>query len=246
MLRLYVVQPWSGLADEALDDAVYDSQARRHVIGIDLGVEAVADAATLLTFRRLLEEHALTAVILATVNAELSARGLLLKEGTLVDATILQAPASTKNRAKARDAAMHSTRNGNQGFFGTKAHIGADADADADADVGLVHTVVGTAANVADVTQTSDLLHGEEKTLDAELKASIERCERLRAQVRARVEHPFHTLKNRFSYRKVRYTGLEKNTAQLRTLFALANLVIAKSALLAAKQREQTAIPCGA
>ena len=260
MLRMYFVQQWYGLADEALEDAVYDSQALRHFIGIDLGREGVPDATTLLKFRRLLEEHSLTAVILATVNAELTERGLLLKEGTLVDATILHAPASTKNRAKARDAAMHSTRKGNQWYFGMKAHIGADADS------GLVHTVVGTAANVADVTQTSELLHGQEKTVyadagylgadkreelakrpltwriamkrsqvkaiaDAELKALTERCERLKAQVRARVEHPFHILKNRFGYRKVRYKGLEKNTAQLHTLFALANLVIAKNAL---------------
>jgi transposase, IS5 family len=261
MLRMYFVQQWYSLADEALEDAVYDSQALRHFIGIDLGRETVPDATTLLKFRRLLEAHALTAVILATINAELTQRGLLLKEGTLVDATIFHAPASTKNRAKARDAQMHSTRKGNQWFFGMKTHIGADADA------GLVHTVVGTAANVADVTQTSALLHGDENTVyadagylgahkrealaktpltwriamkrsqvkaiaDAELKALTERCERLKAQVRARVEHPFHILKNRFGYRKVRYKGLEKNTAQLRTLFALANLIIVKNALL--------------
>jgi transposase, IS5 family len=146
MLPMYVLQQWYGLADEAVDDAVYDRQALRHFIGIDLGRETVPDATTVLGFRRLLEDHALTAVILATVNAELTQRGLLLKEGTLVDATILNTAASTKNRAKARDAAMHSTRKGNQGFFGMKAHIGADADS------GLVHTVVTTAANVADVT----------------------------------------------------------------------------------------------
>jgi transposase, IS5 family len=216
-----------------------------------------------LTFRRLLKEHALTAVILATVNAELTQRGLLLKEGTLVDAIILNAAASTKHRAKARDVAMHSTRKGNQWFFGMKAHIGADADS------GLVHTVVATAANVADVTQTAELLHGDEKSVyadagdlgadtrealaktpltwriamkrrqvkaiaDAERKALTERCERLKAQVRARVEHPFHILKNRFGDRKGRYQGLEKNAVQLHTLFALANLVIAKKALQAA------------
>jgi transposase, IS5 family len=263
MRRMDVVPPWYGLADEALDDAVYDSQALRHGIGIELGSEGVPDATTRLTVRRLLEAHALSAVILTTINAELSARSLLLKEGTLVDATILHAPASTKHRAKARDAAMHSTRKGNQWYFGMKAHIGADADS------GLVHTVVGTAAHVADVTQTSALLHGKEKTVDAdagylgaekreelaknpltwriamkrrqvkaiadaEFKALTERCERLKAQVRARVEHPVHILKNRFGYRKVRDKGLEKNTAQVRTRFALVNLVIAKNALQAA------------
>jgi transposase, IS5 family len=217
----------------------------------------------------------LTAVMLTTINPELSARGLLLKEGTLVDTTIINAPASTKDRAKVRDAAMHSTRKGNQWLFGMKAHIGADADS------GLVHTVVGTAAHVADVTQASALLHGDENTVDAdagdlgadkreelaktpltwriamkrrpvkaiadaEFKALTERCERLKALMRPRVEHPFHILKNRFGDRKVRDKGLEKNTVQWHTLFALDNLIIAKRALLAAKQREQTAISCGA
>jgi transposase, IS5 family len=145
-------------------------------------------------------------------------------------------PASTKNRAKARDAAMHSTRKGNHWSFGMKAYIGADADS------GLVHTVVATASNVADVTPTSELLHGQEKTVyaDAELKALTERCERLKVQVRARGEHPVHILKNRFGDRKVRDKGLEKNTVQLYTLLALANPIIVKNALLAAKQREQT------
>jgi transposase, IS5 family len=209
-----------------VDDAVYDRQALRRFIGIDLSVEAVPDATTVLEFRRLLEDNALTAVILATVNAELTERGLLLKEGTLVDATILNAAASTQNRAKARDAAMHSTRKGNQWFFGRKAHSCADADS------GLVHTVVGTAANVADVTQTAELLHGDEKNVYADAGdlgadkrealaktpltwriamkrrqvkaiADAERCERLKAQVRARVEHPFLILKNRFEVSSV-------------------------------------------
>jgi IS5 family transposase len=230
-------------------------------VGIDLGRESVPDATTLLNFRHLLEEQGLAATIFETVNTELRDRGLLLNKGTLTDATILAAPSSTKNREKARDPEMHQTRKGNQWYFGMKAHIGADADS------GLVHTVVGTAANVADVSQSEHLLHGEEDVVFADagyigadkrealkdravtwhiamkrgkLKAMAEgplkeltrRAERLKAQLRSRVEHPFHVIKNLFGHRKVRYKGLAKNTAQLFTLFALANLVIAKKALL--------------
>jgi IS5 family transposase len=261
MLRMYFLQQWYALADEALEDAIYDSQALRNFVGIDLGRESVPDATTLLNFRHLLEEHGLTATIFETVNAELRDRGLLLNKGTLTDATILAAPSSTKNREKARDPEMHQTRKGNQWYFGMKAHIGADADS------GLVHTVVGTAANVADVSQTEHLLHGEEELVfadagyigadkrealkgkpvkwhiamkrgklkamaDGPIKELTRRAERLKAQLRSRVEHPFHVIKNLFGHRKVRYRGLAKNTAQLFTLFALANLVIAKKALL--------------
>ena len=261
MLRMYFLQQWYALADEALEDAIYDSQALRNFVGIDLGRESVPDATTLLNFRHLLEEQGLAATIFETVNTELRDRGLLLNKGTLTDATILAAPSSTKNREKARDPEMHQTRKGNQWYFGMKAHIGADADS------GLVHTVVATAANVADVSQTEQLLHGEEELVFADagyigadkrealkdravtwhiamkrgkLKAMAEgplkeltrRAERLKAQLRSRVEHPFNVIKNLFGHRKVRYRGLAKNTAQLFTLFALANLVIAKKALL--------------
>jgi IS5 family transposase len=266
MLRSYFLQQWYGLADEALEDAIYDSQAMRGFTGIDLGVEAVPDATTLLHFRHLLEEHALTARILAEVNALLSERQLLLRAGTLVDATIIAAPSSTKNQAGARDPDMHQTKKGNQWYFGMKAHIGADAES------GLVHTVVGTAANVSDISQTHALLHGEEKTVhvDAgyigvekraeiiaehggvEWRIAAKRgkikempeswvkdltlgFEKLKARARALVEHPFHIVKNLFQHRKVRYRGMKKNTAQLHTLFALANLVIAKKHLLSVR-----------
>ena len=254
---MYCLQQWYSLADEALEDAIYDSQALRNFVGIDLGKESVPDATTLLGFRHLLEKHDLTKTIFETVNRHLRARGLLLNKGTLTDATILAAPSSTKNKEKARDPQMHQTRKGKQWYFGMKAHIGADADS------GLVHTVVGTAANVSDVTQTEHLLHGEEEIVFADagyigadkrqalrdkplkwhiamkrgkLKAMAEgplkeltrRAERLKAQLRSRVEHPFHVMKNLFGHRKVRYKGLAKNTAQLHALFALANLVIAK------------------
>lgn len=262
MLRMYFLQQWYGLADEALEDAVYDRGAFRGFLGIDLGREGVPDATTRLGFRRLLEEHELTGRILDTVNAHLWARGLLLEKGTLVDASIFNAPSSTKNQDKARDPDMHQTRKGHQWYFGAKAHSGAEAHS------GLVHSVTGTAANVADVTETANLLHGHEQAVfaeagyvgadkrdelkdrdltwyiaekrrkvaaiaDAALQDLTKRAEHLKAQVRARVEHPFHILKNRFGHRKLRYRGLAKNGAPFQVLFALANLVIVKKARLA-------------
>jgi len=264
MLRIYFLQQWYTLADEALEDALYDSQALRNFAGIDLSVESVPDATTLLGFRHLLEAHDLSKGILQEINGHLRARQLLLKEGTLVDATIIAAPPSTKNADKARDPEMHQTKKGNEWHFGMKAHIGTDLQ-------GLVHTVVGTAANVADVACAHLLLHGEETTASADagylgvekrpevqkecgavtwhvaakrskvkalpegrIKALTQELEKLKAQVRAKVEHPFHVVKNLFGFRKVRYRGLAKNTAQLHTLFALANLVLCKGRLLAA------------
>jgi len=157
MLRIYFLQQWYALADEALEDAIYDSQAMRFFTGIDLSVESVPDATTLLKFRHLLEAHALTQQIFAEVSALLQERQLLMKEGTIVDATIIAAASSTKNRQKERDPEMHQTKKGNQWYFGLKAHIGVDMES------GLVHTVTATAANVADLAQTHALLHGEEK-----------------------------------------------------------------------------------
>jgi len=264
MLRIYFLQQWYGLADELLEETIYDSQAMRGFTGIDLSVENVPDATTLLKFRHLLEAHKLTARILEEVNAHLSERRLLLREGTIVDATIIAAPSSTKNKANQRDPEMHQTKKGNQWYFGMKAHIGVDTHS------GLVHTVTGTAANVADIVETHALLHGEERHVFADagytgvekreelaaqagkvkwyvamkrgkrkamaegaFKEASEAFEKAKAQVRALVEHPFHILKNLFKHRKTRYRGLSKNTAQLHTLFALVNLVIAKRELLA-------------
>jgi IS5 family transposase len=263
MLRIYFLQQWYTLADEALEDALYDSQALRNFAGIDLSVESVPDATTLLQFRHLLEAHDLTKGILQEVTGHLGERQLFLKEGTLVDATIIAAPPSTKNASQARDPQMHQTKKGNQWHFGMKAHIGTDPQ-------GVVHTVVGTAANVADVACAHRVLHGEETTghgdagylgvekrpevleqcpkvtwhiaakrsrvkalPEGPLKALTQEFEKLKAQVRAKVEHPFHVVKNLFGFRKVRYRGLAKNTAQLHTLFALANLVLCKGRLLA-------------
>jgi IS5 family transposase len=263
MLRIYFLQQWYALADEALEDALYDSQALRTFAGIDLSVEAVPDATTLLKFRHLLEAHDLTQAIFGEVSALLSERKLLMKEGTIVDATIIAAPSSTKNARKERDPEMHQTRKGNQWYFGMKAHIGVDAQS------GLVHRVSGTAAHVADIAQTHALLHGQEKKVHADagylgvekreeiaaghagiewhvaakrgkvqamaeglVKELTRRLEKAKAQVRARVEHPFHVLKNLFRHRKARYRGLARNTAQLHSLFALVNLFIARRSLL--------------
>ena len=161
-LRVYFLQQWYGLADEALEDALYDSQALRGFARIDLAAEGVPDATPLLKFRRLLETHDLCKGLFAALNADLTARGLRLREGTLVDATLIAAPSSTKNKEKQRDPEMHQTRKGNQWYFGMKAHIGADRDSK------LVHTVVVTAANVADITQTAELLHGQETQVHAD------------------------------------------------------------------------------
>ena len=261
MLRLYFLQQWYGLADEALEDALYDSQALRGFAGIDLAVAAVPDATTVLNFRHWLEEHDLTRALFDEVGAMLEERGLLMRQGTIVDATIIAAPPSTKNKKKARDPEMHQTKKGNQWYFGMKAHLGVDVAS------GVVHTLTGTAANEADINQTAALLHGEEEAVFADagytgadkrpeladrdvswniaVKGSIikalpqalrdlaEPVERALSQLRAPVEHPIHIVKNRFRHKKVRYRGLKKNTAQLYTLFALANLVIVKRVLLA-------------
>ena len=269
MLRMYFLQQWYSLSDEGLEDALYDSQAMREFVGIDLAREQVPDATTLLKFRRLLEQHELTRAIFEQVNAHLGERGLLMREGTLVDATIIAAPSSTKNQDGERDPEMHQVKKGNEWHFGMKAHIGADADS------GLVHSVHVTAANESDVANTHALLHGQEQHVHADsgytgvakreeiVKAQAEGrlrrdidwhvaakrgtivsmaegvykeltvlVERKKAQIRARVEHPFHIVKNLFGHKKVRYKGLEKNRARMFSLFALANLVIAKRPLL--------------
>ena len=261
MLRLYFLQQWYGLADEALEDALYDSQALRGFAGIDLAAVTVPDATTVMNFRHWLERHDLTKVLFDEVGATLEERGLLMRQGTIVDATIIAAPPSTKNKSKTRDPEMHQTKKGNEWHFGMKAHIGVDVAS------GVVHTLTGTAANEADINQTAALLHGREEAVFADagytgadkrpelaerdiswniaikrgiikalpkgLRDVAEPVERALSQVRAWVEHPFHIIKNLFRHRKLRYRGLVKNTAQLHTLFALANLVIVKKTLLA-------------
>lgn len=257
ILRMYVAQQCFGLSDEGTEDAIYDSQAIRRFVGIDLNREAVPDATTLLKFRHLLEEHHLTESIFNAINAHLADRGLFLREGTIVDATLITAPSSTKNKDRSRDSEMHQTKKGNQWHFGMKAHIGVDAQS------GLVHTLIGTAANVHDVTQAQSLLHGDETDVfgdagyqgvekreeNLELPVTwhiamrpsrrkalpntatgklMEKLEHAKASIRAKVEHPFHVVKNLFKHRKARYKGMAKNTAQLFSLFGLANLLLAR------------------
>lgn len=256
MLRMYIAQQCFGLSDEAIEDALYDSQAIRRFVGMDLARDTAPDATTLLKFRRLLEDNKLTETIFEKINQHLAAKDLMMRGGTVVDATIIAAPSSTKNSGGKRDPEMHQTKKGNEWHFGMKAHIGVDAGS------GLTHTLVTTPANTADVSVAHELLHGEEKLVfgdagyqgvekrDAQKKVNarwhvamrpgkrralpnnpmgriLEKLEQLKASVRAKVEHPFHIIKNLFGLRKVRYRGLAKNTARLYTLFGLANLVIA-------------------
>ena len=257
MLRMYCLQQWYGLADEALEDAIYDSQAIRGFVGIDLTHESAPDATTLLKFRRLLEQTNLTKRIFDEINGHLASKGLTMREGTIVDATLIAAPQSTKNHDDKRDPEMHQSKKGNDWHFGLKAHIGVDMA------TGLVHTVVATAGNVADVTQAHALLHGGEKVVIGDagyqgvakrpentdtnvewhpaMKPSLrkalkkdklgritEKLKQTKASVRAKVEHCFHVVKCLFRHRKNRYRGLAKNTAQLHSLFAFANLVLAR------------------
>lgn len=263
LLRIHFMQQWFALSDPAMEEALYDMASLRRFARLSLVRGGIPDESTILHFRHLLEKHQLAGVILETVNARLREQGLLLHQGTIVDATIIEAPSSTKNAEKQRDPEMHSAKKGNQWHFGMKAHIGVDADS------GLVHTVEGTAANVHDVTLSHALLHGEEEVAlgdagyqgvekrdesqgspvhwlvamrpgkrrllkkDDEVGRLQERLEHAKASVRAKVEHAFRVLKCQFGYRKVRYRGLAKNTAQLVTLFALANLWKVRRHLLA-------------
>lgn len=243
MLRIYFLQQWYAFSDPQAEEALYDSETMRRFVGLELGEDAIPDESTILRFRHLLERHQLTAQLFDAVRALLEERRLLLKAGTIVDATIIAAPSSTKNATGTRDPAMRQTKKGQQWYFGMKAHIGTDTK-------GIVHTVVGTDAAVADITQLPHLLRGTESVLygdqayDSAANAAAwvagggryrvqrrgrrtpqkQRINRARSRVRAMVEHPFHVVKQLWGYTKVRYRGLAKNTAQLFTLFALSNL----------------------
>jgi transposase, IS5 family len=259
MLQIHFMQQWFGLSDPAMEEALYDVPLYREFAGLDEGMTRLPDESTILRFRHLLETYGLAAQMLAVVNEILSEKGLMLKAGSAVDATLISAPSSTKNGSGKRDPEMHQTKKGNQWYFGMKAHIGVDAES------GLVHTVIGTAANVHDINAAEALLHGQEKDVyaDAGYQGIEKRCqanpvrwhvamrpgkrrqldqnnrldaiynqiERLKAGVRAKVEHPFRVLKQQFGYIKTRYRGLMKNTAQITTLFALCNLWMSRRAL---------------
>jgi transposase, IS5 family len=260
MLRVHCLQLWWNLSDLAMEEELHDRPLYRGFAGLS-GAARLPDETTILRFRHLLEKHDLAPEVLRTINAGLAARGLLMNKGTVVDATLIAAPSSTKNSTGQRDPEMHQTKKGNQWHHGMKAHIGVDAQS------GLVHSVIGTAANVADVTQAAGLLHGQEKdvftdagyqgiakrdeakdldvrwhvamrpgkrrALNPNCKSDrlIDKIEKLKASVRAKVEHPFRVLKQQFGYAKVRYRGLAKNTARITMLFALSNLWMVRKAL---------------
>jgi len=250
MLRTYFVQQWFNLSDPGVEEALYESPVLRRFVGVDLGSAPAPDETTILRFRHLLEEFNIGPEILETVNHHLASKGIRITTGTIVDATIIQAPSSTKNQSGERDPEMHQTRKGNQWYFGLKAHIGVDSRE------GVVHSVATTAASVADKHMLPELLHGEERKVwgdggyqgqrqairEAAPEAQDMTCRRTRyknyvdevakrknttkSKVRAKVEHPFRILKRVFGCDKVRYRGLKKNHHWLCTGFALVNLYL--------------------
>jgi IS5 family transposase len=252
------LQQWFNLSDPAVEEALYDSPVMRQFVGIDLGQEPAPDETTVCKFRHLLEEHKLGEKILGAVNLHLQARGVRITTGTIVDATILHAPSSTKNREQQRDPEMHQTKKGNQWYFGMKAHVGVDSKTK------IIHTAVATAANVADSTVLPDLLHGEETRVwgDQAYKGQspvIKECaplaqdhthrryrykngidqqerakNRTKSSVRSKVEHVFQVMKLKFGFVKVRYRGLKKNAHQLFVICGLVNLFLSRKKLLLA------------
>lgn len=257
MLRIYLMQQWFALSDPGMEDALYDIESMRRFAGIDLSSDPVPDETTILNFRHLLERYRLTEKFFEAIGQHLDEHGLTVQTGTLVDATLIAAPSSTKNKQKQRDPQMTQTKKGNQYYFGMKAHIGVDKE------TRLIHTVVTTTASVHDSTVMEDLLHGEETEVYGDkayaqderrkkysergvdwnvsykarrgqaLSARQKKENRRHNKVRAFVEHPFHVIKCLWRYIKVRYKGLEKNSAQLFTLFGLANLYLARRRILA-------------
>src|SRR5215469_17723828 len=259
MLRVYFLQQWFNLSDPGAEDALYESPVLRRFVGIDLGRAPAPDESTVLQFRHLLERHELGVAMLATVNRYLESQGIRITTGTIVDATIIHAPCSTKNQSGERDPEMHQTRKGKQYYFGLKAHIGADSKA------GIVHSVCTSAASVADKHMLPDLLHGEERKVwgdgayqgqgDVIRQAAphaqdmtsrrvryknfvdeLQRAKnRVKARVRAKVEHPFRILKCIFGFETVRYRGLRKNHHRLCASFALVNLYLHRKRLAVAQ-----------
>ncbi|MDQ2734752.1 MAG: IS5 family transposase [Pseudomonadota bacterium] len=260
MLRIHYMQQWFGLSDPAMEEALHDVPLYREFAKIGMGMARLPDETTILRFRHLLERHNLAPDMLRLVNDLLQHKGLMLRTGTAVDATLIAAPSSTKNADGECDPEMRSSQKGKQWYFGMKAHIGVDARS------GLVHTVVGTSANVSDLNVAGQLLHGDEevafgdagyqgvhkrpeakgptwhvamrpglrRTLNPFIEPDFvaERVEKMKASIRAKVEHPFRVLKRQFGFTKVRYRGLRKNTAQIVTLFALSNLWMARRQLM--------------
>ena len=259
ILRVHLMQNWFALSDPAMEEALYEIASLRSFARLSLN-EPIPDETTIVNLRHLLEANDLAEDILKLVNTHLSRKGLLLKRGSIVDATIIAAPSSTKNSTGQRDPEMHQTKKGNQWHFGMKAHIAVDAES------GLVHTVTTTAANEADIEQVADLLHGKEQQVWADsgyrgaqkrinrdrlqwniaarpsdiakmpegrAKTRVQKQEHSKASVRAKVEQPFRVIKRQFGLMKVRFKGLAKNTAHVITLFALSNLWMARKKLMA-------------
>ena len=258
MLRIHFLQHWFNLSDPAVEEALYDSAAMRGFVDIDLGREPAPDETTVCRFRHLLERHDLGRRLFEEVHRHLEANGLKVSTGTIVDATIIDAPSSTKNADKARDPDMHQTRKGNQWYFGMKAHIGVDSRTK------IIHAVAATAANVHDATCLPDLLHGEEAKVwgDSAYQGQgtpLKQCapkaqdmtnrryrrkgvldevqrakNRTKSSVRAKVEHPFLVIKRIFGFAKTRYRGLDKNANRVFVTCALTNLYLVRRRLLRA------------
>jgi IS5 family transposase len=256
MLRIYFLQQWFNLSDPAVEEALYDSAVMRGFVGIDLGREPVPDETTVCKFRHLLEEHQLGGQMLEAVNLHLQSRGVRITTGTIVDATIIHAPSSTKNREQQRDPEMHQTRKGKQWYFGMKAHVGVDSKTK------LIHSALVTPANVADATVLPELLHGEETRVWGdqgyrgqtevirECAPQAQDCthrryrfkyytdevergkNRVKSTVRSKVEHVFGVMKLKFGFVKVRYRGLAKNANRLFATCALVNLYMVRKQLL--------------
>lgn len=256
MLRIHFLQHWFNLSDPAVEEALYDSRAMRRFVGIDLGREPAPDETTVCNFRHLLEAHNLGDKLFVLINAYLQENGLKVSTGTIVDATIIDAPSSTKNKDGERDPEMHQTRKGNQWYFGMKAHIGVDSQTK------LIHSVAATAANVHDSQLLGDLLHGDEtrvwgdsayagqgdvisehapKAKDFTNKKGFRNRplnkeeadkNRTKSKIRSKVEHPFLVLKRIFGFNKVRYRGLDKNANRLFVACGLVNLYMARRQLL--------------
>lgn len=255
MLRVHCLQLFYNLSDPAMEDALYEIESMRRFAGLRLS-DRLPDESTILRFRHFLERHQLGRVIFDTVNTQLRQQGLMMREGTIVDATIIAAPSSTKNQEGQRDPEMHQTKKGNEWHFGMKMHIGVD-DRD-----GLIHSIETTAANVHDLNVADQLLHGQEqrvwgdagyigihkrnelKERDVDWRIALrpgtrakladslqEMLEHMKASIRAKVEHPFRTIKRQFGYDKVRYRGLAKNTDRLYVLSAFTNLLRAEKYL---------------
>ena len=255
MLRIYFLQIWFNLSDPGAEEALYDSESMRRFAGIELSEDRIPDETTILNFRHLLETHALTMKMFERVNAMLEKRGLLLRSGTIVDATIIAAPSSTKNSTGERDPEMKQTRKGNNWHFGMKLHVGTDRR-------GIVHSVIATHAAAADISQMNDLLHGEEKEIygdqaywkeadrerfrEAGVRYRVNRrpnvarpltdhdkkINQSRSRTRAMGEHAFRVVKQLWGFAKVRYRGIAKNATHAIASFALANLYMMRRRLL--------------